>query len=195
MLWPPSCSLSPEQRRRHRPCRRLSNRCRTRQSRSFGYEDQVAANLIYQGFVLEGLAATKAVRDRHDGRDRNPYSQLQAGNYYARSLANYSQLLAVTGYRYSAVEKAMWLAPKVRRDDLRMFFSTGTAWGTITLERSDSGAIAVRIEPAYGSFELRTLTFDDHAYPLDKKRLQPGAGAVVVVNESTTKTPGTIRDN
>ncbi len=136
-----------------------------------GYEDQVAANLIYQGYVPQGLAVTKAVRDRHNGRNRNPYSQLQAGNYYARSLANYSQLLAITGYRYSAVDKTLWLSPKISRDNLRMFFSTGTAWGTIVFRESRDGSCTVDIKPSYGVLELSKLCIDSRTHDLGKRRI------------------------
>ena len=138
-----------------------------------GYEDQVAANLIYEGYVLEGLAATKAVRDRHDGYKRNPYSQPQAGNYYARSLANYSQLLAITGFRYSAVDKAIWLAPKVRRDNLKMFFSTGRAWGSIEFRAGADGSCKVKISPAYGSFKLDRLYIDNRPHDVGGKTISP----------------------
>lgn len=121
-----------------------------------GYEDQVAANLIYEGHVLEGLTVTKAIRDRHDGKKRNPYSQFQAGNYYARSLANYGQLLAITGFRYSAVEKTLYLDPRVRQDDLKTFFSTGSAWGALTLKKKGTG-YTLAIDVARGELPLRRV--------------------------------------
>ncbi len=121
-----------------------------------GYEDQVAANLIYEGFVLEGLAVMKAIRDRYNGHNRNPYSQLQAGNYYARSLANYSLLLAASGFRYSAVEQCLWIDPKIRKDDLKTFFATGGAWGTLTLTKN-SGGHQLSIDVAHGELPLKKL--------------------------------------
>ena len=121
-----------------------------------GYEDQVAASLIYQGYVREGLAVTRAIRDRHNGRNRNPYSQLQAGNYYARSLANWGQLLALTGFRYSAVEHTLWLDPKVHQDDLRTFFAAGPAWGTLALKKS-GGGYALLIDVARGELPLNEI--------------------------------------
>lgn len=141
-----------------------------------GYEDQVAANLIYEGYVLEGLAVTKAIRDRHNGYKRNPYSQPQCGNYYARSLANYSQLLAITGFRYSAVDKAMWLSPKVHRDHLKMFFSTGKAWGTIEFRAKPDRSYTVDINPAYGSFKLDKLYIDNRQYNAGGKTISPASG-------------------
>jgi len=139
-----------------------------------GYEDQVAANLIYEGFPLEGLAVMKAVRDRHNGRNRNPYSQLQAGNYYARSLANYSLLLAATGFRYSAVERCLWIDPKIRKDDLKTFFATVGAWGTLTLKKSPSGH-RLTIDVAHGELPLKeVVVFGTQAKTVDVT-VKPGA--------------------
>ncbi len=121
-----------------------------------GYEDQVAASLIYGGYIREGLAVTRAIRDRHNGRNRNPYSELQAGNYYARSLANWGQLLALTGFRYSAVERALWLDPRVNQDDLRTFFAAGPAWGTLALKKSGGGYDLV-IDVAKGELPIKEI--------------------------------------
>jgi non-lysosomal glucosylceramidase len=139
-----------------------------------GYEDQVAANLIYEGFPLEGLAVMKAIRDRHNGRNRNPYSQLQAGNYYARSLANYSVLLAATGFRYSAVERCLWLDPKIRKDDLKTFFATAGAWGTLTLKQTPSGH-RLTINVVAGELSLKQVVlFGTQAKAVDVT-VKPGA--------------------
>jgi len=97
-----------------------------------GYEYQVAANLLYEGYILEGLAVIKAVRDRYDGEKRNPYCEFEWGNHYVRSLQNYSSLLALSGFRYSAVENKIRLAPKIYQKDFRVFFSVDSAWGLLS---------------------------------------------------------------
>src|SRR5205807_3167307 len=55
-----------------------------------GIEYQVAAHLIYEGMVSEGLAIAKAVRDRYDGQRRNPWNEVECGNHYARALSSWS---------------------------------------------------------------------------------------------------------
>jgi uncharacterized protein (DUF608 family) len=143
-----------------------------------GYEDQVAASLIYEGCVREGLAVTRAIRDRHNGRNRNPYSELQAGNYYARSLANWGQLLALTGFRYSAVEDTLWLNPRVNQDNLRTFFAAGPAWGTLTLKKSGGGYDLV-IDVAKGELPLKEIVlFGKHRHAVDLN-VKPGRPAEV----------------
>lgn len=73
-------------------------------------EYQVAAHLIYQGFVEEGLAIVKGVRERHDGQRRNPYDECECGHHYARALSSWSLLLALSGFRYSAPDSNIYVA-------------------------------------------------------------------------------------
>src|SRR5690606_27376078 len=41
----------------------------------------------------------KAVRDRHDGRKRNPWNEAEFGHHYARSMSSWSLLTALSGFR------------------------------------------------------------------------------------------------
>lgn len=134
-----------------------------------GYEDQVAGNLINHGHLLEGLAVMKAIRDRFDGRKRDPYCQIQYGGYYIRSLANYSLLLALTGFRYTAVDCCLWLDPKLQRDALKTFFATDGAWGTLTLEKTGEGH-RLTIYVAAGELPLRQVVlFGNQLTQVDAK--------------------------
>ncbi|MBN2048215.1 MAG: hypothetical protein JW750_10265 [Anaerolineaceae bacterium] len=96
-----------------------------------GIEYQVASHLIMNGRVEEGLSIVYALRSRYDGLTRNPWNEYECGNYYARAMASYSLLFALSGARYSAVEKSLTFAPKYRTDDYRVFFACGSAWGTL----------------------------------------------------------------
>lgn len=120
-----------------------------------GIEYQVAAHCIYEGLVAEGLRIVEGVRARHDGARRNPWDEFECGHHYARALASWSVLLALSGYRYSAVERRLSFAPvaeAMQGSVFRCFFSAGTAWGTVSLE-SDGAAVEV-IE---GSLALETV--------------------------------------
>jgi hypothetical protein len=50
-------------------------------------------------------------------------------------MSSYALLQVLSGFRYSAATKTLWLAPKVNARPFRTFFSTASAWGTITLEK------------------------------------------------------------
>jgi uncharacterized protein (DUF608 family) len=107
-----------------------------------GNEYQVASHLIHEGFVDEGLTIVKATRSRYDGRTRNPWNEYECGNWYARAMSSYALLGALSGFRYSAVEKTVWLGPRVKTRPFECFFSTASGFGTIALRER---AVAIRI--------------------------------------------------
>jgi hypothetical protein len=100
-----------------------------------GIEYQVASHLIEEGMVEEGLEVVKAARSRYDGRVRNPYNEYECGNYYARAMASFALLNSLSGFRYSAVERELRLAPQLPRRPFKTFFSTASGYGTMTLEK------------------------------------------------------------
>ncbi len=121
-----------------------------------GIEYQVAAHMIYEGLVDEGLSIVKGIRDRHDGIRRNPFNEFECGDHYARALARRSVLLALSGYRYSAPEGSLSFAPRLGGSKFDCFFSTGTAWGTVHLSNG-KGAPTVKLSVIEGALELRQL--------------------------------------
>jgi len=117
-----------------------------------GIEYQVASHLMMAGCVAEGLAIVRAARDRYDGRVRNPFDEFECGHWYARAMASYGMLQGLTGQRYDAIEKVLYLRPRIE-GDFRAFLCTATGYGTCGLRNGEpfcevrSGEIAVeRIE-------------------------------------------------
>jgi hypothetical protein len=121
-----------------------------------GIEYQVAAHLIAEGFVVEGLTIVKAMRTRYDGRIRNPWNEYECGNYYARAMASYALLAALSGFRYSAVQRTLWVAPQLNIRPFKTFFSTATGFGTISLEDK-----SLRIQMVEGEVAVETLVLID----------------------------------
>ena len=117
-----------------------------------GIEYHVASHLISEGFVTEGLTIVKALRSRYDGKTRNPWNEYECGNYYARAMASYALLGALSGFRYSAVQKTIWFGPKLQNRPFRSFFSTAFAFGTIELD-----AESVRIHVIEGELPVEKL--------------------------------------
>ncbi len=126
-----------------------------------GIEYQVAAHLIYEGLVMEGLAITKAVRDRYDGQRRNPWNEVECGNHYARALSSWSLLTGLSGYHYSAPDQRLAFAPRLNAGDFRVFFSTGSGWGVYSqkVNRQDT---VVALQLTFGSLNVKEL-----ALPVD----------------------------
>ena len=121
-----------------------------------GIEYQVAGHLIYEDMLEEGLAIVKAVRDRHDGIARNPWDEFECGHHYARAMASWSLILALSGFHYDARERLIAFAPKVNVDDFRCFYSTGSGWGTYAQKASASG-ISAKIGVTWGELEIHEI--------------------------------------
>lgn len=129
-----------------------------------GFEYQVAAHLIYEGWITEGLAIVEAVRARHDGVRRNPWDEVECGHHYVRSMSSWALLLAFSGFHYDAGAHTIAFTPALNRDRFRCFFSTGNGWGTF---RQQSGAegVDVSLELLYGELTLSQLTIGVEVSP------------------------------
>ena len=101
-----------------------------------GIEYQVASHLIAEGLVEQGLTIVKAARSRYDGQTRNPWNEYECGSYYARAMASYGLLSALSGFQYSAARRSLSFAPKLQRRPFKVFFSAATGFGTISLTRN-----------------------------------------------------------
>ena len=108
-----------------------------------GIEYQVAAHLIYEGYIEEGLSIVQAVRDRHDGIRRNPWNEVECGHHYARSMSSWALLLAMSGVQANMMNKEVHFNPvmdgSTSQDTFHSFWSTGTAWGTFTQTTTSEG--------------------------------------------------------
>lgn len=115
-----------------------------------GVEFQVATSLIYAGFAEEGLEIVEAVQDRYDGFKRNPFEHDESGVHYARAMASWSVLLALSGVEYDGTMQSLTFDPKINSSNFSTFWSTGTAWGRLDLV--DQVAI---LTVDYGELELK----------------------------------------
>ena len=104
-----------------------------------GFEYQAACHMIQEGMVEEGLEIVRAIRDRYDGKKRNPWNEFECGSNYARSMASYSLLLTLSGFSFDMVAGEIGFDPIGRNgDDFRCFWSLDSGWGSFLL--SDKGA-------------------------------------------------------
>lgn len=119
-----------------------------------GVEYQVAAHLIYEGYLEEGLTLVKSVRDRYDGYRRSPWSEIEAGHHYVRAMASWGVMTALSGFQCDMVDGSMSFAPAINQHDFSTFWSTGKAWGaytqTIDLE---TGERKWNVDVLYGSID------------------------------------------
>jgi uncharacterized protein (DUF608 family) len=122
-----------------------------------GIEYQVAAHLIMLGEVEKGLEIIRTLRSRYDGAVRNPFDEYECGHWYARALASYSLLQAISGARYDAVEKRLYLKPKLA-GDFRCFLATASGYGTVGV-RSGQPFLDV----ASGEIEINGIEYEPFA--------------------------------
>lgn len=98
-----------------------------------GIEYQVASHLMVEGMVDKGLDIVRACRDRYDGRIRNPFNEYECGHWYARAMSSYGLIQGLTGVRYDAVDKTLFIDSRVG-DNFKSFLSTATGFGSVGLK-------------------------------------------------------------
>lgn len=98
-----------------------------------GIEYQVASHLMLTGEVAAGLDIIRELRKRYDGRVRNPFNEYECGHWYARALASYGLLQGLTGVRYDALDKTLYVNSKIG-DNFQSFLSTENGYGLVGLE-------------------------------------------------------------
>ena len=119
-----------------------------------GIEYQLATQLIFEGFIEDGLTVVRAVRARHTGEFRSPWDDIEAGHHYARSLATWSLLIAASGVQYDGIAQTLSFDPIA---DGRYPFTTGTAWGVATIAGGD-----VTLDVSGGHLDLASLSLRGH---------------------------------
>ena len=113
-----------------------------------GIEYQVAAHLMLMGRTEEGLEIVRIARDRYDGRVRNPFNEYECGHWYARAMSSYGMIQGLTGVRYDAVDKTLYVDSKV--GNFKTFLSTARGFGTVTFK---SGKPSVEV--VHGSIDVK----------------------------------------
>ena len=95
-----------------------------------GFEYTAAVGMIYENQTENGLKCIKSVRDRFDGLKRNPFDEPECGHHYARAMASWASVIALSGFDYSGVTQSMTFTSKPGT----YFWSNGSAWGTCKIE-------------------------------------------------------------
>jgi uncharacterized protein (DUF608 family) len=118
-----------------------------------GIEYQVASHLMLMGQVAQGLEIVRAARDRYDGRVRNPFNEYECGHWYGRALSSYGLLQGLTGARHDAVERTLYIEPRIA-GDWRAFLCTATGYGTVGVRDG-----APFVEVRHGSIPYERIVY------------------------------------
>ncbi|MBQ4081919.1 MAG: hypothetical protein IJC55_01305 [Clostridia bacterium] len=117
-----------------------------------GFEYSFAGLLIREGLIEEGLTVVRAVRDRYDGKKRNPFNEIECGSNYARAMASFALLPIFSGFTFDLPRHHIGFAP-LTDGEFRCLWSVGSGWGE--LMRSQG---RYKVTLADGSLSLKKLT-------------------------------------
>lgn len=137
-----------------------------------GFEHAAAVAMLYEGQEKQGLKTIQDIRNRYDGKKRNPFDEAEYGHHYARSMMAWAGVLANSGFHYSGVEKSMSFTSKPGT----YFWSNGYSWGTCEVKNKEAVLTVLSGRLELNSFSLEGLgtkkmktTIVDTANELDIK--------------------------
>ena len=104
----------------------------------------------------EGLEVMRNIRERYNGSKRNPYDEAECGHHYARAMASWSSVLALSGFHYSGVDKCIRFTERTGH----YFWSNGSAWGECVINELD-GELDVSFSVLHGRIELTRFRLDN----------------------------------
>jgi uncharacterized protein (DUF608 family) len=158
-----------------------------------GQEHQVAAHMIWDGLLEEGLAVTRAIHDRHNATLRNPYNEVECSDHYARAMSSYGSFLAVCGFEYHGPKGHIGFVPRMTPEDFKAPFTTAAGWGTFS-QKVEGGILKAKIAVKWGEVELKTIALQKSRTAV-KVVVESGKGSRSVdatVSESKGKTLVTL---
>ena len=111
-----------------------------------GFEYSAAILMLYYGMIREGLECIANIRRRYNGVRRNPWDEAECGHHYARAMASWSGLLALSGFRYQGADRVLFALPRLSHDNFKSFWSTGTGWGIFSLTSASKTNFTLKVE-------------------------------------------------
>ncbi|MBB6463678.1 GH116 family glycosyl-hydrolase [Flammeovirga kamogawensis] len=117
-----------------------------------GFEYTAAIGMLYEGMEAEGLRTIKNIRDRYDGKKRNPFDEAECGHHYARAMASWAGILAESDFNYSGVNKSIQFIEK----EGNYFWANGSAWGSCSIEKEDE-EYTVELNVKYGVLKVKSI--------------------------------------
>jgi familyl 116 glycosyl hydrolase-like protein len=131
-----------------------------------GFEYTAATHMLFEGMIKEGTECIASIRARYDGERRNPWDEAECGHHYARAMAAWSGILAISGFRYHGGTQALVVAPKLVPSEFRCIWSTGTGWGVFQVNHSE-----LLIKVHSGRLPVRSCTYNGRKLDMDKSEM------------------------
>ncbi len=121
-----------------------------------GFEYSAAILMLYQGMIQEGLDLIANIRRRYDGKRRNPWDEAECGYHYARPMASWAGLVALSGFTYDGVRRRVEAKPRVNIAQFTSFWSSASGWGSFS-QRIDRRGTQVEFTVVFGSLRVRSV--------------------------------------
>lgn len=122
-----------------------------------GLEYSVAAMMFYNGMVPQGVEYIQNLRSRYDGVKRNPWDEAECGHHYARAMASWTSVVALSGFEYDGPGLAVSIVPRLPHRKFKCFWSTGTGWGAFSYSQVVRGGRQLDIQVLAGSLPCRSI--------------------------------------
>ena len=116
-----------------------------------GLEYVAATLMLSHGMVAQGVECIENIRRRYDGVRRNPWNEAECGHHYARAMASWAAVVALSGFQYHATDKALAVMPMLQAP-VRSFWSAGNGWGSF---RTEALGLTVAVEE--GELPVRSV--------------------------------------
>lgn len=159
-----------------------------------GFEWQVATHMLHEGMVVEGLAVARTIHDRYHAKKRNPFNEVECGDHYARAMASYGILLAVTGFEHDGPAGHIGFAPRLQGDEFRAPFTACEGFGTYEQKRRKQGFECI-VHVKSGRLRLVTFGIAGNPGPTGALRavtLQGDGAENVALAASLEESPGRL---
>lgn len=111
-----------------------------------GFEYSAAILMMYEEQVGRGVELIGNIRQRYDGERRNPWNEAECGFHYARAMAAWQAIPALSGFFYDAPSATVTLRPRVTSAQFSSLWSAGQGWGVFNQsagEKQMSGSLRV----------------------------------------------------
>ncbi len=124
-----------------------------------GFEYQVAAHMIAEGMVDEGMVMIRAIHDRYNAAKRNPFNEIECSDHYARAMASYGAFITACGFEYHGPKGYIRFSPKWGADNFTAPFTAAEGWGTYSQQQS-GGKMTCSLTAKYGKVQLKDFSVD-----------------------------------
>lgn len=143
-----------------------------------GFEYAVATLMLQEGLEEEALELISAIRERYDGKKRNPWSEIECGSSYARAMASYGLLLSYSGFSYDMSQKFIGFNPihlPKQGEKAKFFWSIEGAWGEVDFEEN-----VMTLKVLYGTLSLKSVGVCRNKIAFDSLRILNEGESLVI---------------